>query len=253
LWLFHTVGQGRRPIINYSGGTEIGGGIVMGNPLLPLKPTAFAAPCPGMAADVVDAAGHPVRNEVGELVVRAPWIGMTRGFWGDRQRYLDTYWSRWPGVWVHGDWAAVDEDGMWYILGRSDDTIKIAGKRLGPAEVESVLVAHPAVSEAAAIGIPDPLKGSALVCFCVLAPGVAPSDALRVELRNRVAAEVGKPMRPKAILFVSDLPKTRNAKVMRRVIRSAYLGEDPGDTSSLVNPGVIAEVAEQRSGGAGGK
>ncbi len=247
LWLFHTVGGGRRPIINYSGGTEISGGIVMGNPILPLKPAAFAAPCPGMAADVVDADGNSIRNEVGELVIRAPWMGMTRGFWGDRQRYLDTYWSRWPGVWVHGDWGAIDEDGMWYILGRSDDTIKIAGKRLGPAEVESVLVAHPAVSEAAAIGVPDPLKGSALVCFCVLAPGFAPSDALAGELRRQVAAELGKPLRPKQIVFVSDLPKTRNAKVMRRVIRSAYLGEDPGDTSSLVNPGVIAELRGESS------
>ena len=242
LWLFHTVGEGRRPIINYSGGTEISGGIVMGNPLLPLKPTAFAAPCPGMAADVVDAAGRSVRGEVGELVIRAPWIGMTRGFWGDRQRYFDTYWSRWPGVWAHGDWAAVDEDGLWYILGRSDDTIKIAGKRLGPAEVESVLVAHPAVREAAAIGVPDPLKGSALVCFCVLAPGHTPTDALAAELRKRVAAELGKPLRPKTIRFVSDLPKTRNAKVMRRVIRSAYLGEELGDTSSLVNAGVVEEI-----------
>lgn len=242
LWLFNVVGEGRRPIINYSGGTEISGGIVMGNPILPLKPAAFSAPCPGMAADVVDADGNSVRNEVGELVIRAPWIGMTRGFWGDRQRYLDTYWSRWPGVWVHGDWAAIDEDGLWYILGRSDDTIKIAGKRLGPAEVESVLVAHPAVREAAAIGVPDALKGSALVCFCVLAPGVVPSDALAAELRELVADEIGKPLRPKAIRFVSDLPKTRNAKVMRRVIRSAWLGEDPGDTSSLVNPGVIGEL-----------
>lgn len=247
LWLFNVVGEGRRPIINYSGGTEISGGIVMGNPILPLKPAAFAAPCPGMAADVVDAEGHSIRNQVGELVIRAPWIGMTRGFWGDRQRYLDTYWSRWPGVWAHGDWAAVDEDGMWYILGRSDDTIKIAGKRLGPAEVESVLVAHPTVSEAAAVGVPDPMKGSALVCFCVLAPGVAPSDALAAELRERVADELGKPLRPKEIVFVSDLPKTRNAKVMRRIIRSAWLGEDPGDTSSLVNPGVIAEMQRKQS------
>jgi acetyl-CoA synthetase len=246
LWLFDVVGEGRRPIINYSGGTEISGGIVMGNPLLPLKPASFAAPCPGMAADVVDAQGHSVRNEVGELVIRAPWIGMTRGFWGDRQRYIDTYWSKWPGVWVHGDWAAIDEDGMWYILGRSDDTIKIAGKRLGPAEVESALVAHSAVSEAAAIGIPDALKGSALVCFCVLAPGVEPSASLRAELRNKVAEELGKPLRPKDIIFVSDLPKTRNAKVMRRVIRNAYLGEELGDTSSLVNPGVLDELRKEK-------
>jgi acetyl-CoA synthetase len=242
LWLFNVVGEGKRPIINYSGGTEISGGIVMGNPLLPLKPAAFAAPCPGMAADVVDAAGHSVREQVGELVIRAPWIGMTRGFWGDRQRYLDTYWSQFENVWVHGDWAAVDEDGMWYILGRSDDTIKIAGKRLGPAEVESVLVSHPAVGEAAAVGVPDPVKGSALVCFCVLAPGYELSGELAAELQARVAAELGKPLRPQAVVFVSDLPKTRNAKVMRRIIRSAYLGEDPGDTSSLVNPEIIGEI-----------
>ncbi len=241
-WLFEVVGEGRRPIINYSGGTEISGGIVMGNPILPLKPTAFAAACPGMAADVVDADGRSVRGQVGELVIRAPWIGMARGFWRDRQRYLDTYWSQIPGVWVHGDWAAIDEDGMWYILGRSDDTIKIAGKRLGPAEVESVLVAHPAVREAAAVGVPDALKGSALVCFVVLSAGHIPNVALAEELRARVAAELGKPLMPKAVRFVSDLPKTRNAKLMRRVVRSAYLGEDLGDTSSLVNPEVIAEL-----------
>ena len=145
LWLFETVGGGTRPIINYSGGTEISGGILMGNVLTPLKPCAFSGPLPGMAAEVVNERGESVRGEVGELVIRQPWIGMTRGFWRDPQRYFDTYWSRFPGIWVHGDWAMVDADGLWFILGRSDDTIKIAGKRLGPAEVESVLVAHPAV------------------------------------------------------------------------------------------------------------
>ena len=176
-WFFDVVGGGRLPIINYSGGTEVSGGLVAGNVLTPLKPAAFAGPPPGIAADVVDDQGRPVRNQVGELVVRAPWIGMTRGFWNDPERYLQTYWSRFPGVWVHGDWAAIDEDGLWYILGRSDDTIKIAGKRLGPAEVESVLVDDPAVLEAAAIGVPDELKGQALVCFCVLRPGTTPDDA----------------------------------------------------------------------------
>ncbi len=244
MWLFEVAGGGKKPIINYSGGTEISGGIVMGNPLRPLKPTAFSAACPGMAADVVDADGQPIRNEVGELVIRAPWIGMTRGFWKEEQRYLDTYWSRFENVWLHGDWAAVDEDGMWYILGRSDDTIKIAGKRLGPAEVESVLVNHPAVNEAAAIGVPHAIKGSELICFCVLEPGQEPSEALGNELRAKVAAEMGKPLQPKEILFVSDLPKTRNAKVMRRVIRTAYLGEDPGDISSLVNPRIVEEFSQ---------
>ncbi|MCQ3938857.1 MAG: AMP-dependent synthetase [Chloroflexi bacterium] len=244
MWLFEKVGGGRIPIINYSGGTEISGGIVMGNPILPLKPCAFSAPCPGIAADVLDENGESVRNVVGELVIKAPWIGMTRGFWKDRQRYLDTYWSRWENIWVHGDFAAIDNDGLWYILGRSDDTIKIAGKRLGPAEVESILVRHDSIVEAAAIGVPHEVKGSELVLFAVTRPGVERSEALRRELHEMVVAEMGKPLAPKAILFVSDLPKTRNAKVMRRMIRAAYLGQEPGDTSSLVNPAAVEEIRQ---------
>ncbi len=248
LWFFHTVGRGEVPIINYSGGTEISGGIVMGNVLRPLKPCAFSGPVPGMAADVVDENCNSVRNQVGELVIRGPWIGMTRGFWKDPQRYEETYWSRWPGVWAHGDWAAVDEDGLWYILGRSDDTIKVAGKRLGPAEVESVLVGHPAVAEAAAIGVPDAVKGQAVVVFCVLQPGTTGDDALRAELKSLVAGQMGKPLAPKRVEFVSDIPKTRNAKVMRRVLRAAYLGEDTGDVSALVNPEVVEEIRSVAGG-----
>ena len=235
-WYFQTAGKGRLPIINYSGGTETSGGLVSGNVLTPLKPCAFAGAVPGIAADVVDESGASVRGQVGELIVRKPWIGMTRGFWNDRERYQQTYWSRFPDIWVHGDWAAIDEDGLWYILGRSDDTIKIAGKRLGPAEVESVLVGHSAVSEAAAVGIPDPLKGEALICFCVLKPGNAASESLREELRARVAGALGKPLRPEVLKFVDDLPKTRNAKIMRRVVRSAYLNQTAGDLSALENP-----------------
>jgi acetyl-CoA synthetase len=171
---------------------------------------------------------------------------MTRSFWKDDERYLETYWSRFPGVWVHGDWAAIDEDGLWYILGRSDDTIKIAGKRLGPAEVESVLVDDPAVLEAAAIGVPDPMKGQALVCFCVLRPDHDDGPPLVDRLKTLVAARLGKPLRPEAIVFVRDLPKTRNAKVMRRVIRAAYLGESPGDLSSLENPAAVEEIRSTR-------
>ena len=244
-WLFDTAGGGRLPIINYSGGTEVSGGLVVGNVITPLKPAAFAGPPPGIAADVVDDQCRPVRNQVGELIVRAPWIGMTRGFWRDPERYEQTYWSRFPGVWVHGDWAAIDDDGLWYILGRSDDTIKIAGKRLGPAEVESVLVEHPAVLEAAAIGVPDEMKGQALVCFCVLRTGHAPAPALEQELMALVATRLGKPLKPAAVRFVRDLPKTRNAKVMRRVIRAAYLGDAPGDLSSLENPQAVDEIAGQ--------
>ncbi|MBI4886696.1 MAG: AMP-binding protein [Acidobacteria bacterium] len=241
-WLFDTAGGGRIPIVNYSGGTEVSGGLVSGNVLTPMKPCSFAGPPPGIAADVVDDQGRSIRGQVGELVVRAPWIGMTRGFWRDPERYEQTYWSRFPGVWVHGDWAAIDADGLWYILGRSDDTIKIAGKRLGPAEVESVLAEHAAVVEAAAIGVPDPATGQALVCFCVLRPGAAPGAALADELKAHVATRLGKPLRPAAIEFVCDIPKTRNAKVMRRVIRSAYLGQDAGDLSSLENPQAVEDV-----------
>ena len=250
-WLFEVAGASRLPIINYSGGTEVSGGLVAGNVLTPLKPAAFAGPPPGIAADVVDDSGIPIRNRVGELVVRAPWIGMTRGFWKDPQRYVDTYWSRFPDVWVHGDWAAIDDDGLWYILGRSDDTIKIAGKRVGPAEVESVLVEHASVLEAAAVGVPDDLKGQALVCFCVLRPGYVASEGLSTELEAHVAGRLGKPMRPRTIEFVADLPKTRNAKVMRRVIRAAYLGQPAGDLSSLENPQAVAEIVrlvERRRG-----
>ena len=244
-WLFDVAGGSRLPIINYSGGTEVSGGLVAGNVLTPLKPAAFAGPPPGIAADVVDDHGRPVRNQVGELVVRAPWIGMTRGFWKDARRYEETYWARFPNVWVHGDWAEIDDDGLWYILGRSDDTIKIAGKRVGPAEVESVLVEHPAVIEAAAIGIPDELKGQALVCFCVLRSGSA-EPHLADDLKVLVASRLGKPLRPERIEFVPDLPKTRNAKVMRRVIRAAYLGQPAGDLSSLENPQAVAEIEATR-------
>jgi acetyl-CoA synthetase len=246
MWLFEKVGEGKLPIINYSGGTEISGGIVMGNPLMPLKPCAFSAPCPGIAADVLDESGNPVRNAVGELVIKAPWIGMTRGFWKDKERYLETYWSRWENIWVHGDFAAIDGDGLWYILGRSDDTIKIAGKRLGPAEVESILVRHGSVVEAAAIGVPHEVKGSELVLFAVLKPGQEGDDALRRQLNDMVVVEMGKPLAPKSILFVPDLPKTRNAKVMRRMIRAAYLGLELGDTSSLVNPQAVEEIRKAR-------
>ena len=247
-WFFRKVGGGRLPLINYTGGTEIAGGILVGNVLTPLRPCSFSGPVPGMAADVVDESGAPIEGEVGELVVRKPWPGMTAGFWQDRQRYLDTYWGRFPGVWLHGDWAYIDpRDGLWYVLGRSDDTIKVAGKRLGPAEVESVLVGSDKVQEAAAVGIPDEVKGEALVCFVVLRAGQAPSEQLAEELKEMVAREMGKPLRPKAVHFVADLPKTRNAKILRRVVRAVYLGNEPGDLTALENPGALEAIGAVRA------
>jgi acetyl-CoA synthetase len=243
-WLFETVGQGRVPIMNYSGGTEISGGIIASFPSMPLKPCSFTGPIPGMAAEVFGDEGKPVREEVGELVITRPWPGMTAGFWKDPDRYEQTYWSRWPDVWVHGDWAYVDGDGFWFVQGRSDDTLKIAGKRLGPAEVESVLVGHEAVAEAATIGVPHEVKGEAIVCFAVLKPGQGPSEPLRAELSERVARQMGKALKPERVLFARELPKTRSAKIMRRVIRATYLGREAGDLSSLENPGAVQAIAD---------
>ncbi len=258
-WLFEKVGNSKLPIINYSGGTEIAGGILMGNPLLPIKPCSFPAPCPGMDVDILDEEGNPVEpGKVGELVIKQPWIGMARGFWQEKERYLDTYWRRFQDIWVHGDFAMRDKDGHWFILGRSDDTLKVAGKRVGPAEVESLLVAHQLVTEAAVIGVPDEVKGTAMVAFVVVndeyrISNIEPAEnensafdirnsKFEIELKALVAKDMGKPLAPSRIHFVSALPKTRNAKVMRRVIRAAYLGEDPGDLSALENPAAVDEI-----------
>jgi acetyl-CoA synthetase len=241
-WLFENVGGGQLPIINYSGGTEISGGILSCFPIAPLAPCAFNGPVPGMAADVFDERGRPVRGEVGELVITAPWPGMTRGFWNDPARYEEAYFARFPGVWAHGDWALVDADGFWRVQGRSDDTLKVAGKRIGPAEVESVLVGHPAVAEAAAVGVPHELKGEAIVCFVVLRAGREASEELRAELAERIASELGKPLRPERVLFARDLPKTRSAKILRRVIRATYLGQAPGDLSSVENAAAVQAI-----------
>jgi acetyl-CoA synthetase len=243
-WLFDHVGKSRVPILNYTGGTEISGGILACFPNCPIKPCSFSGPIPGMAAECFGDNGKPVRGEVGELVVTRPWPGMTHGFWQDPDRYIETYWARWPDVWVHGDWAFVDEDGYWFIHGRSDDTLKIAGKRVGPAEIESVLVGHPAVNEAAAIGVPHEIKGETVVCFTVLRPGFQPTDVLRDELTQHVTQAMGKAIRPDRVLFVRELPKTRSAKIMRRVIRATYLRKEPGDLSSLDNPSGINAITE---------
>jgi acetyl-CoA synthetase len=254
-WFLTHAGGGRAPIINYSGGTEIGGGILGCFPTMPLVPNSFHGPIPGMSADVYDTDGRPVRGEVGELVLTQPWPGMTQSFWGgspekdDDARYLATYWERFPDTWVHGDWCIVESEAgadYWYIRGRSDDTINVAGKRVGPAEFESAIVSHPAIKEAAAIAIPDDVKGDVVVLLAVARDRVAESDALRAELVALCDRVMGKSLRPKAIAFVDDLPKTRNLKVMRRVARARYLNLDPGDLSALDNAAALEAIDNRR-------
>jgi acetyl-CoA synthetase len=246
-WYFERVGGGRCPVINISGGTEVGACFLSPHPVEPISPMSLGGPSLGMAVDVFDDDGRPLRGAVGELVCTQAWPGMTRGLRNDPERYLDTYWSRWPDVWVHGDWASIEEvEGRseWFLHGRSDDTIKVAGKRLGPAEVESALVSHPAVAEAAAVGLPDELKGEQLWGYAVLAPGTEPTEALRAQLVAVVTDQLGKSFRPAGIRFVRALPKTRSAKVVRRVVRAVATDTDPGDLSSLEDPATLDAVRE---------
>ncbi len=233
-WLMQTVADGKVPIINLSGGTEVGACFLSPHPVEPIKVCSLGGSSLGMDIDVFDPEGKPIVDEVGELVCKQPWPGMTRGVWKDPERYMETYWSFYPGVWRHGDWAKVDSDGDWFLLGRSDDAINVAGKRLGPAEVESVLVSHEEVIESAVVGVPDETKGEAIWCFCVTKDGGG--EELSEELRGMVTDELGKPFKPSRVVFVEALPKTRSAKILRRSVRAVALGDDPGDLSSAENP-----------------
>ncbi len=235
----HVAGDGRIPIVNISGGTEVGACFLSVGLLDPSKPVSLGFPALGQAMDVYSPEGKPLRGEVGELVCTQAWPGMTRGIWGDSERYLETYWRRFPGVWTHGDWASIDADGYWYLHGRSDDTLNIAGKRIGPAELESAALDHPSVAEAAAIGVPHEVKGEVAWIFVALKPG-AEEDADGV--KAAVVAVLGKAFAPERVLYVTALPKTRSAKIVRRAVRAKALGEDPGDVSTLENPEVLEEI-----------
>ncbi|MFJ8258517.1 AMP-binding protein [Peribacillus asahii] len=242
VWLFEKIGNSQIPIINYAGGTEISGGILTNVLVKAITPITFNSPVPGMDVHVLSETGDSVQNSLGELSMKKPWVGMTKGFWQERERYEQSYWNRWQDTWVHGDWAIVDEDGFWTITGRSDDTLNIAGKRLGPSEMEAVLQKHECVLEAATIGVPDDVKGVAPVCFVVLHPGSLESDDIKSELLDLIGLHMGKAMRPKSIYFVAELPKTKNGKVLRRAIRAAYLNLESGDLSSLENPDAIENI-----------
>ncbi len=249
VWFSEHVGGGRCPIINVCGGTEISGGFIAGNVLTPQRPCSFAGPLPGMATDIVDASGNSVGpGEVGELVLRDVSIGLSRGIWRDPDRFIETYWSMYPDMWRHGDWASRDADGLWYVHGRSDDTIQVAGKRAGPAEIEGLVMATGLIAEAAAVALPDPVKGEAVLVAAIPAAGVTVDDALARRLSVAVTDGLGKAFKPARILFVDDLPKTRSLKIMRRVIRALVLNEPPGDLSALSNPDAIDAVKRAAAG-----
>ncbi len=233
LWFFERVGRRRCPIINISGGTEIIGCFLFPLPIQPLKPCSLGGPAPGMATEVVDETGAPVRGKKGYLVCAKPAPSMTRGLWGDPERYLETYWARFPGMWYHGDWASIDEDGQWYLHGRADESMNVAGRKVGPAEVEAAMLRHPGVAEAAVIGVPDDIKGEAIVGYAVPKSGAAVESAA---VCDTVARELGAAFRPREVLIVAELPKTQSGKIVRRLIRHRYLGEDLGDLSTVANP-----------------
>ncbi len=241
LWYFEEVGGRRCPIMNISGGTEIVGCHLSPTPLDALKPCSLGGPGLGMDVAVFTDDGAPAPpGTMGHLVCRQPAPSMTKSFLGDDARYLETYFSRFPGVWYHGDWTQVDADGQWFLFGRTDDTLKVAGKRVGPGEVEGILLAHPAVSEAAIIGVPDDLKGTALVCFVVLkSSAIAPPES---ELIAHVARQLGKPLAPKTVRIVPAFPKTRSGKIVRAAISRAWLGEPAGDLTSIENPAALATL-----------
>jgi acetyl-CoA synthetase len=239
-WLAQAVFGGRVPIINFSGGTEVGGSFLAPYPVERIRSCSLGGPSLGMDVDVVDAQARSIRGEIGELVCRQPWPAMTRGVWRDEERYLEAYWSAFPGIWRHGDFALVDGDGQWFILGRSDDVMNVAGKRLAPAEVESIIAGHPAVAEVAAVGVPDRKKGEAVWAFWVPRPDA--NEDVSDALRQMVTDELGKPFAPSVVLRVPALPKTRSAKIMRRAVRGAALDSDPGDLSGAENPEALDEI-----------
>ena len=238
MWFYEQVGGGEAPIINISGGTEICGCFLMPMPINDLKPGTLGGPGLGMDIDIVDVDGESVKesHDRGFLVARDSCPSMTKSLWSGDDRYLAEYWSTWDDLWNHGDFAQKDEDGFWFLHGRADDALNVAGRKVGPAEIEAVLVEHDAVNQAAAVGVPDETTGTAVVVYVVPEADVTPDDDLAEELRALVGEEHGKPFRPREILFVEEFPKTQSGKVIRRAIEAAYRGEDPGDLSSMENP-----------------
>ena len=242
-WVMRDVGELRRPLINLSGGTEVFGCIILPSVITELKPSTLWGPAPGVDADVFDEEGRSVRGGVGYLVVKKPFPSMTRGLWRDPERYIETYWSRFSGVWYHGDWAYIDPEGYWYLLGRADDVIKTSGMRVGAAELEGILNTHPKIAESACIGVPHEIKGEVIYCFAKSKLGVS-VDPLETEkeLKELVINRLSKVFVPEKIFIVEDLPRTRSGKIMRRVLRALVTGSELGDVTTLENPESIEYI-----------
>ncbi|WP_336328141.1 AMP-binding protein [Halovenus sp. HT40] len=248
LWFHEHVGGGDTPIINISGGTEICGCFLMPMPINDLKPCTLGGPGLGMDIDIVDADGESIaeHNERGYLVARDSCPSMTKSLWSGDERYLAEYWSTWENLWDHGDWAQKDEDGFWFLHGRADDALNVAGRKVGPAEVEGAAMDHDGVNQAAAIGVDDDTTGTAVVLYVVVEPDHEETDDLREAIRERVGDELGKPFRPRDVLFVDELPKTQSGKIIRRAVEATHAGEQLGDMSSIENPGALDELERPR-------
>jgi len=248
LWFYENVGGGDTPIINISGGTEIMGCFLMPMPINDLKPCTLGGPGLGMDIDIINRDGESIRDthERGFLVARDSCPSMSKSLWSGDERYLEEYWSTWEDRWDHGDWAQEDADGFWFLHGRADDALNVAGRKVGPAEVEGAAMEHDDINQAAAVGVPDDTTGTAVVLYVVVEEGVAETDALREEVREMVGEELGKPFRPREVLFVDEFPKTQSGKIIRRAVQATYTGEDLGDMSSIENPDALEEVENAR-------
>lgn len=246
-WLFRDVGNDKLPIVNFTGGTEVRAYFLSVSLLQGITPLSVGAPFLGMAVDIFSSEGSPTGGAIGELVCTQPWPAMARTAWGDHQRFLDTCWSQWPGVWQHGDRASMDAQGFWTLHGRSDDVMNVAGKRLGPVEVESAACSVSGITVAAAVGVPHSTKGEVIAFFIVMQPDVELTDTLRTEIRRAVQTSKDKAFAPAKIIAVPDLPRTRTAKTVRRAIRSFVVGDDPGDLSTVENPESLLAFSRLRT------
>jgi acetyl-CoA synthetase len=246
-WYQEHIGGGKCPIVDTWWQTETGQILITPLPgIVSTKPGSATRPFPGIKAEILDEAGQPVPVGGGYLAITSPWPARTLGIWGDEQRFLDTYWSKWDrNTYFPGDGAKRDDDGYFWILGRVDDVINVAGHRLGTMEVESALVDHPSVAEAAVIGIPHDIKGTAIAAFVSLREGQKPRVELIDEIKSHVVAKIGAIARPEEVLFAADLPKTRSGKIMRRLLRDVAEGRALGDTTTLADPAVIRELQKE--------